>query len=280
MSRSVKYLLVTAFILAVLIIVFLQFNSNRSINGLIQGNDNLLNHIEVKTNLQRLQTRIVAYESKVRIAVISDASTDRSPIASELESIYSILPSIDSLSDTDSSFLPSVTKLNQLVKDKVAFNQAIIDTFTTKGKKEAEAMIATLRGQRITDSIKDICIQLELLHERRVTHIILTADDNGKNAKTLGTIMAIIAVLSSIFIFIYIANRVRVQQQLIARLNHSERKAKEAAQVKENFLANMSHEIRTPLMRYLAIPIFCNARNWMRNRNNIYKLSIDQGKVY
>src|SRR4030095_8687187 len=49
------------------------------------------------------------------------------------------------------------------------------------------------------------------------------------------------------FSFSYVAYKVRQQQHLITRLNISEKKAKVAAQAKENFLANMSHEIRTPL---------------------------------
>ena len=51
----------------------------------------------------------------------------------------------------------------------------------------------------------------------------------------------------SLFTFAYVTYELRRQQQLIARLNISEKKAKEAAAIKENFLANMSHEIRTPL---------------------------------
>ena len=44
-----------------------------------------------------------------------------------------------------------------------------------------------------------------------------------------------------------IIGRLRKQEQLIMQLDISEKKAKEAARIKENFMANMSHEIRTPL---------------------------------
>jgi len=44
-----------------------------------------------------------------------------------------------------------------------------------------------------------------------------------------------------------IVARLRKQDHLIMQLDISEKKAKEAARIKENFMANMSHEIRTPL---------------------------------
>src|SRR4029077_592311 len=69
----------------------------------------------------------------------------------------------------------------------------------------------------------------------------------GNKARVLGTIIAIIAAITSFFTFAYVAYKVRQQQFLIRKLNESEKNVREAAQVKEKFLANMSHEIRTPM---------------------------------
>jgi CheY-like chemotaxis protein len=46
---------------------------------------------------------------------------------------------------------------------------------------------------------------------------------------------------------LYIVNQSTKQQKIISYLNESEKKIKEAAQLKEQFMANMSHEIRTPM---------------------------------
>lgn len=57
--------------------------------------------------------------------------------------------------------------------------------------------------------------------------------------------IGVLALLTAVFAIII--GRMKKQAELIAQLNTSERKLKEAVLVKENFLANMSHEIRTPL---------------------------------
>lgn len=246
MNAYFKYLLVSIFIATVLLIVFVQFNSNRSINRLIDGNQSVLNHIEVKTNLQRLQTAVVMIESKVKGAVISGSVSDTDLLVSEIKAADTLLLTLDSLT-TDSALLPLIHDLNTLVKSKIEFNNNIIDIFKTRGKAEAEKLINTHKGKNLTDSIKAISASIESEHERLATALIQEADINGAKAKTLGTIMAGIAALASIFTFVYAAFKVQQQQQLITRLNKSEKKAKEAVQTKENFLANMSHEIRTPL---------------------------------
>ncbi|MFT3979362.1 MAG: ATP-binding protein [Ferruginibacter sp.] len=246
MNRYFKYMLLAAFIAAVLLIVFLQFNSNRNINNLIGGNEKLLNHFEVRNNLQKLQTGIATFESKVRGIVISGDVADTEHLAAEVNAIDTLLPTLDSLAaENDTQVL--IDQLNHLVKLKIDFNKQVIKNFRASGKKAAEDLINTQEGKKLSDSIKTVCSRIEELHQASVTTLISQADKNGMRAKLLGTVMAFIAVIASIFTFIYVAYKVRQQQQLITQLNSSEKKARDAAQVKENFLANMSHEIRTPL---------------------------------
>ena len=246
MNRYFKYLLLAIFILAILLIVFLQFNSNRSINKLIQGNENMLSDLEIKTNLQRLQTDIITLESKMRGAVISGHSTDLWHLFEEINSVNESLQKLDILAD-DKNIQPLLDRLNRLVDSKISFNRAVLDTFRTKGKSQAEELINTQLGKKLTDSVKIVCSGIDALHQLTVTSLIKEADTNGQRARILGSIIAVIAVIVSLFAFGYVTYELRRQQQLIARLNISEKKAKEAATIKENFLANMSHEIRTPL---------------------------------
>jgi signal transduction histidine kinase/CheY-like chemotaxis protein len=66
-------------------------------------------------------------------------------------------------------------------------------------------------------------------------------------ARIWGVIMGVIACGLLVFAFWYILSLSSRQQKMIADLNESERKIKEASSLKEQFLANMSHEIRTPM---------------------------------
>lgn len=246
MSRYFKYFLLAIFLAAVLLIVFLQYNSNRSINKLIYSNENLLDGLTTRTDLQRVQTEILTLESKVRGTVIRGEAPDSNHLLAEISSINLSLQKIDPI-NADAAIRPMIEKLNNLVASKIDFNKKVIDTFRLTGKAAAEKIINADYSRRLTDSIKNIIRQIDDLHQLTVTSLIEEADSNGRKARTLGTIMAIIAAIASLFTFGYVTYKIRQQQQLISRLNLSEKKARDAARVKENFLANMSHEIRTPL---------------------------------
>lgn len=246
MSRYFKYLLLVAFLAAVLLIVFLQFNSNRNINQLIDSNEMLMQDLNTRSDLQNLFNEILTLETKVRGSVIRGEPLASSEFKSEADTIYRALNRLDSLHD-DPSLNILVDQLSSFVDEKVKFTGTILDSFSLHGKPAAEALINTQNGKKLTDSIRLVILKIDDQHQLSVLETIRQADDNGRKAKTLGTIMAVIAAIASVFTFVYVAYKVREQQQLIARLNISEKKARDAARIKDNFLANMSHEIRTPL---------------------------------
>ena len=246
MGRYFKYILLITFLAAILVIVFLQFNSNRSINQLIRGNEDLLDELNIKNNLQQLKTDIVTLESKVRGTLIGGVAIDTDHLQKEIRSIQQSLQQLDVL-QSDTLITSLIIDLDKAINEKIVFNQAVLGTFSIRGKKAAEKMINTHYGTDLTDSIKTIAVKIDDLHQLAVTDLIKKANNNGRKARALGSILALIAALASIITFGYISYKLREQQYLIAKLNSSEKTAREAVQIKEKFLANMSHEIRTPL---------------------------------
>ncbi|MEO6231674.1 MAG: response regulator [Ferruginibacter sp.] len=246
MSRYFKYILLFTFLSAILVIVFLQFNSNRSINQLIDGNEDLLEELNIKNNIQELQTGIITLENKVKSTVIEGKPAGQDFIKQEVANIRLSMTKLDTLQN-DQVIAPLILQLNSLVNSKIILNIKVLDTLSINGKISAEQFINKKYGKHLTDSIKLTAAQIDDLHQRAVTKLIQDADNNGRSAKTWGTIMALMATIASIFTFGYVAHKVRQQQALIFRLNESEKKVRDAANVKEKFLANMSHEIRTPL---------------------------------
>lgn len=246
MNRYFKMLAPVIFVTVVLLIVFLQFNSNRSIERLIHHNENLLQVSSTKANLQKLLTGVVLLESKVRGKVISNEKVDTGFRTSEISSIKKTLSELDTLRFYP-DIIPLIGELDRLVNSKISFNQYILDTYQDEGKKAAENVIRTRKGKALTDSIRIVCSRIDALHEESVEALIKEADSNGHKALALGSVIALIAVIASVITFGFVVYKVSRQQHLISRLNSSEKKAREAARVKENFLANMSHEIRTPL---------------------------------
>ena len=108
-------------------------------------------------------------------------------------------------------------------------------------------MISSGRGRVLRDSISAIITKIDSTRQAELIAIIDSNKRSGMQARLLGVIMGVIACGLLVFAFWYILNLSSRQQKIIAYLNESERKIKEASSLKEQFLANMSHEIRTPM---------------------------------
>jgi len=72
LKGRLKYFALPFFLLGIILIVFLQFTSGRSINNLISSNRRLLDELKIQTDLQRLESHVVAAESDVRWIVITE----------------------------------------------------------------------------------------------------------------------------------------------------------------------------------------------------------------
>jgi signal transduction histidine kinase/CheY-like chemotaxis protein len=244
-KRFMLYLL-GIFITTILLIVFLQFNSNNNINKLIQGNESLVREFQIIGETQKLETDMLFIESHIYRTVFSNDSSFFEDIKNNENKVRSILSKLRPLVLTDST-RKLVQALDSLTELKLELGHIILDTLYSKGQTAA---IQTYKSRRRTYVMGDIVHVIDLLNKPRqqyLTKLALDANQSGKNAREWGFIMAITAVLASIFTFGYITKRFRRQQQLYERLNESEKRVREAGIVKENFMANMSHEIRTPM---------------------------------
>src|ERR1043165_1277478 len=66
LRQPFKYLILIVFLASIILIVFLQYNSGKSIKNLIRDNESLLNELRIKTRLQELQTNVIFSESVLR----------------------------------------------------------------------------------------------------------------------------------------------------------------------------------------------------------------------
>ena len=241
-----KYIALIIFLSGLILIVFLQFNSGRSIDKLIEGNTSLLNELKIQNDLQKLQTEIVTVESQIRGAVITQNRQHLEGIREEIDSINHKLKFIEgNIKDKEASVI--LKKLNELVNRKIIYSQQVIDTFLIAGKFAAEKIINTNNSQRLSDSLFDVVDDVDSSRQVSLSEIVESVDVSGAAARNRGLVLAIVACIFCIVAFWYIVNQSMQQQRLINILDSSEKKVKEAAHIKEQFLANMSHEIRTPM---------------------------------
>ena len=227
-------------------IVFLQFLSGESINRLIKGNKRLLGEVKVQNDLRQLESDVLTVESDIRGVVITQDTTYLPQVKQKISNIESQLASLDSIFEKEVT-ADEIALLDSLVHRKLRVSRSILSAYYTRGKEAGEAVINTGRGKEIRDSIVIVISRLDSIRQTDLRKIIGSIENNGSKARTWGIVLGLIAGLACLLTFLHVLNIGREQRRMIAQLNRSERKIKEAASVKEQFLANMSHEIRTPM---------------------------------
>ena len=245
-NRPYHHIALWGFLVGILFIVFIQFFSGRSINRLTQLNSSLLNQLRLQNDLHRLESGILTIESNVRGAVLSQDSVFLKNINLKIASVNEDLANLELQlrSDKNAGELP---KLHSLVIQKIAFNDSVAAIFKTSGKLAAEAFISSRRGVTLRDSISSIISRIDNAKQSELITIIEANKKSGLQARLWGVIMGVMACGLLVYAFWYILNLSSRQRKMIADLNESRRKIKEASTLKEQFLANMSHEIRTPM---------------------------------
>jgi len=242
-TKVLLYLL-GIFIVTIMLIVFLQYNSNRNVNQLIQGNQELLTELQRRIAIHTLRENLFYVSAEERkmlnqpiMTLHPDMTNRRKKIATEIE----YLKRLDA-----GNLNPGLMKLDSLVAQLLSFHNTVLDTLD--GRRELQTkMIMSRLSDSLLNEVVETSRQLNIERDEYLARLIETTDKNGIKAKEWGIILAILAIAASIYAYFFITNKIRIQEQLIIQLNDSEKKVREAARIKENFMANMSHEIRTPM---------------------------------
>jgi signal transduction histidine kinase/CheY-like chemotaxis protein len=246
LKRRFKYLVLFVFLASILLIVFLQYNSGSSIKNLIRDNRSLVNELQIKTKLQKLQTDIIFSESALRDLMINVGPEHILEIDKNLRNIHDELQEIDSIIRPTSQ--PELSdQLVFLTNEKIQNSNEVVSILYKNGKDSALSFMRTLRGRIIRDSIIQTINLINDSRQTALSNISSSVNVNGTKAKSWGIVLAIIACLASIVAFWYLIDQSQRQQKLIRILDKSEKRLKEASKIQEQFVANISHEIRTPM---------------------------------
>ena len=232
------------FIVTIMLIVFLQYNSNRNVNQLIDGNQALLAELQRRIAIHSLREDLYYISNEERRMIAQNLPALQPEINNKRKKIAAEVEYLKKIDKNDSD--PRLEKLDSLVSSLMLFHAYVIDTGAHNRRLQAE-LIMSGRGDTLLNKVVEVSRQTNSSRDKRLATLIETTDQNGLEAKQWGIILAILALVASVYAFAYIINKIRIQHQLIHQLNESEKAVREAATIKENFMANMSHEIRTPM---------------------------------
>ncbi len=240
-KKNILYILI-AFIVGNVLIIFIQYNSTKNVSGLIDGNEKLLNEIKVKNDFKELQKDINYLDEQIQYSNDNNEIADTKLIENKISEIEKGLQSLQQISDDDIS-VKYIDILDTLIRKKLILTRQ--KTYASKGIERVKESI--LQEKMLNDSIANTTQIIESSREKILANISTTINKNGKRAINFSIVLIALVLISGSILFWYIVNIIQKQHYLIINLNASQKKLKEASQIKENFLANMSHEIRTPM---------------------------------
>ncbi|NII25447.1 response regulator [Pseudoflavitalea sp. X16] len=245
-SKKIIYYILAAFIAGNLLLIYLQYNSAKSINGLITGNERLMNEFKVDNELRALEKGVQAIENGVLHTITTKDTVDIEGIERQVTEVERDLGMLQKINDDDSS-VKFIDELDTLVHQKLILSHQVLDTFHHRGKASAARLFATTQNRQLTLDISTTARKIDSSRQQLLATLTDEVDRNGREARTAGMVLIMLVLVSGAVLFWFIINRIGQQNQLIHRLDASEKKVREAARIKENFMANMSHEIRTPM---------------------------------
>jgi signal transduction histidine kinase/ActR/RegA family two-component response regulator len=237
------YLILAAFIAGMLLLIFIQYNSSRSIDQLIEGNGLLLNELKVGNDLRETERDLLSVESKIRAAVATGDSSFMRGIDEQIDDAEANLDTLRVINQ-DPRSIADIDQLAVLARAKLDKKNRILDSFLYTGPIRDKSIIA---DPEATKEINPIIRRLFNRREERLANLNISIQKNGRIARTGGIVLISLVLLTGAGLLWFIIHRIRRQNELIRKLDASEKKLQEAVRIKENFMANMSHEIRTPL---------------------------------
>ncbi|UYQ95473.1 ATP-binding protein [Chitinophaga horti] len=240
------YLIIAAFITGTTLMLYIHYNSSRNINNLVDGNAKLLRELRLGNCLGEVERDIIWVESRIRAAIATDDTSHIEGVNLKIAEVESLLDTIED-ANVDPAAVKHIERLGFLAREKLTAKNKLMHEFFRSGHMDDTSLIANPRAREISNEISQVTRAIFDSRQSYLTVLSTSIEADGKKALQWNIILIVIVVLAAGAVFWFIIDRYSQQSALIVRLDASEKKVRETAQIKENFLANMSHEIRTPL---------------------------------
>ncbi len=246
LRKRIIYYILAAFIAGNLLLIYIQYNSTKNVNSLIDGNEKVISELKIRTDLQELAKNITSVQNAVSGTLHTKDSSNLEVYRLKIKEVQHNIDNLQKISDDDTS-VKYIDVLDPLVHEKLLLGKEVLDTLYTSGKDAAEKLISSGRAKELNDSISQVTHIIESSRQKLLASVTTSINNSGKRALSFSTILIVIVLMSGAVLFWFIITVMQKQNHLILQLHETDKKVREAVRVKENFLANMSHEIRTPV---------------------------------
>jgi signal transduction histidine kinase/FixJ family two-component response regulator len=259
-SNRIIYWVLSAFIAGNLLLIFVQYNSTKSIHNLITGNKKLMNELNVGNQLREAERDVLGTEIRLGRTVATNDTSYLVQTDTMLANAYALLDSLRAGSDQEIT-RRNIDRLAELADEKAKLKNLILDTYRQGRSISPDSFRSIMSHRLFTIEVNNISRRIYTSRQRFLDSLSLAVNSSGRRAQRWNILMILIVLVSGAAIFWYIISRILRQNLLIRQLDASEKTIREVSMIKENFMANMSHEIRTPLNAILGFTKLIKARN-------------------
>lgn len=232
-----------AFILIVLIGV--QYGLNKSINNVISSQEELLLSTKLSTGIESAKSSVCFFESKVKGYVLTGNDSLLNSNDKYLLNIVLKFNDLKKLAPSPQQII-IIDRLVNLLNEEIQFNDEVMFQYQINPNNSIE-LLRSIKGRTLMTSILKEFDKINILEEQKYEEILARNKKDSYYVKQMDVSAYVFAFLLVVLCIWILFRDINKRQQLEESIVVTQKKAEDAAAIKEQFMANMSHEIRTPL---------------------------------
>ncbi|MBA3679847.1 MAG: response regulator [Bacteroidetes bacterium] len=244
-NLGIKLKIGLGFALILIIMIGVQYGLNKSINNVIISQEELLTSTKLSTEIEAIKSSVIYFESKMKGYVLTSNDTLLENNEKYLTDIVRKFRGLQKLSPNTEQ-KSAIDTLVHLLNKQIQFTDEVIFQHTIDPKKSV-ALIKAGSGKNLMITIIHELEKINTLEESKFKEILSKNKEYSRSVKLMDTSAYIFAFLLVITFIWFLYSDINKRQTLEKKLIIAQKKAEDAAVVKEQFMANMSHEIRTPM---------------------------------
>ena len=232
-----------SFILIVLISV--QYGLNKSISNVIASQEELLKSTKLSTEIESIKSSVCFFESKVKGYILTGNDSLLENNERYLTNIVSKFSDLKKLSPNPEQIV-AIDKLVNLLNNEIQFTDEVMFQYQINPDKSVE-LIKSGKGKILLTNILKEFEKIHAIEEVKYNEILSRNKKDSALVKQMDASAYVFAFLLVVLCVWILFRDINKREKLEKELIITQKKAEDAAIIKEQFMANMSHEIRTPL---------------------------------
>ena len=242
---GIKLKISIGFTFILIVLISVQYGLNKSISNIISSQEELLKSTKLSTEIESIKSSVSFFESKVKSYVLTGNDSLLENNEKYLTDIVLTFNDLKKLAPNPEQIV-AIDKLVGLLNDEIQFTDEIMFQYQINPNKSIE-LIKSGKGKMLLANILKEFDKIHNIEEVKYNEILIRNKKNSTLVKQMDAsayVFAFLLVALCVWIlFRDISKREKLEKELVI----TQKKAENAAIIKEQFMANMSHEIRTPL---------------------------------